>query len=499
MNSTHICFLNRLFYFLYSFIWNSPVSHILPTVKLSFHSHLLQKKIYDSLISLKVFLITFIYPLLHDQSVALALEKQAQMSSSSPALKPDVALSLTLSPSPTKPARIEAINKSEERGLRLIQLLLKCANHTSSGNLHRADACLRHISPLASVTGDSMQRLAAQFAYALASRLVKRWPGLYKALTNRSLQLSNHEMDPSWALFSQAFPYLRFVHAIIAQTLVRAMSAERVIHVVDLGTGDPNFWVPLIQSFSLMAQTRGPPRLKITCVNSNKVVLEKLGLRLVKEAEGLDIPFQFNPVNVSLKELTIDMLKVRSGEALAFVSILNLHVLLAEDDRVDAHFGPNKGNKVKDCKQMGQFLAMVRSMSPKLFFLVEQEADHNLDRLVDRFVGGLHYYSAMFDSLDVNCGSLSCEERFAVEEMFGREIVDIVACEGLEREERHERYARWIVRFVGAGFKPAHMWCDAKQIIEAYGKDGYKIMNDKSSLMICWHERPLYAVSAWIS
>ncbi|KAF3958954.1 hypothetical protein CMV_016183 [Castanea mollissima] len=272
------------------------------------------------------------------------------MSSSSPALKPDVALSLTLSPSPTKPARIEAINKSEERGLRLIQLLLKCANHTSSGNLHRADACLPHISPLASVTGDSMQRLAAQFAYALASRLVKRWPGLYKALTNRSLQLSNHEMDPSWAVFSHAFPYLRFAYAIIAQTMVRAMSAERA---------------------------REPPQLKITCVNGNKVVLEKLGLRLVKEAEGLDIPFQFNPVNVSLKELTIDMLKVRSGEALAFVSVLNLHVLLAEDDRVDAHFGPNKGNKVKDCKQMGQFLAMVRSMSPKLFFLVEQEADHN--------------------------------------------------------------------------------------------------------------------------
>ncbi|KAM3760896.1 hypothetical protein ACB098_01G227600 [Castanea mollissima] len=385
------------------------------------------------------------------------------MSSSSPALKPDVALSLTLSPSPTKPARIEAINKSEERGLRLIQLLLKCANHTSSGNLHRADACLPHISPLASVTGDSMQRLAAQFAYALASRLVKRWPGLYKALTNRSLQLSNHEMDPSWAVFSHAFPYLRFAYAIIAQTMVRAMSAERVIHVVDLGSGDPKFWVPLIQSFALMAQAREPPQLKITCVNGNKVVPEKLGLRLVKEAEGLDIPFQFNPVNVSLKELTIDMLKVRSGEALAFVSVLNLHVLLAEDDRVDAHFGPNKGNKVKDCKQMGQFLAMVRSMSPKLFFLVEQEADHN-------------FRSAMFDSLDVNCGSLSCEERLGIEEMFGREIVDIVACEGLEREERHERYARWIVRFVGAGFKPAHMWCDAKQIIEAYGKDGYKFV-----------------------
>ncbi len=82
------------------------------------------------------------------------------MSSSSPTQKPDVALSLTLSASPTRPARIEA-TKSEERGLCLIQLLLKCANHTSSGNLHRADACLRHISPLASISGDSIQRLSA--------------------------------------------------------------------------------------------------------------------------------------------------------------------------------------------------------------------------------------------------------------------------------------------------------------------------------------------------
>ena len=268
-----------------------------------------------------------------------------------------------------------------------------------------------------------------------------------------------------------------------------------VIHVVDLGSSDPDFWVPFIQSLALMSHE--PFHLKITCVNSNNVVLEKLELRLIKEAQGLGIPFQFNPLNVSLRDLTIDMLKVRSGEeALGFVSILNLHVLLAEDDRVDIHFGTNKGDKVRSCKQMEQFLTMVRSMSPKVFFLVKQEADHNLDRLVDRSVEGLHYYSAMFDSLDVNCGSLSCEERLAIEEMFGREIVDIVANEGVEREERHERYARWMVRFVGAGFKPMHMWFDAKQMIEAYGKDGYNIVKDRASVMICWHQWPLYAVSA---
>ena len=33
-------------------------------------------------------------------------------------------------------------------------------------------------------------------------------------------------------------------------------------------------------------------------------------------------------------------------------------------------------------------------------------------------------------------------------------------------------------------------------MIEAYGKDGYNIVKDRASVMICWHQRPLYAVSA---
>lgn len=272
------------------------------------------------------------------------------------------------------------------------------------------------------------------------------------------------------------------------------MSAERVIHIVDLGSADLKLWAPLLQSFAALPD--GPPHLKITCVNSNKAVLEKLGPKLVKEAEAFDMPFQYNPLNVSLRELTKDMLKVRSGEALGFVSILNLHVLLAQDDQADAQFRPKKSNiDVKDCKQMGEFLGMVRSMSPKVVLLVEQEAHHNLNHLVDRFIEGLHYYSAMFDSLEASFGGLSSssEERFVLEEMFGREIENIVAWEGVEREERHERYAWWMVRFCEVGFKPVRLWLDSMED----SKKGYKIISHGTSLMICWNERPLYAVSAW--
>ncbi|KAJ7974283.1 scarecrow-like protein 3 [Quillaja saponaria] len=86
--------------------------------------------------------------------------------------------------------------------------------------------------------------------------------------------------------------------------------------------------------------------------------------------------------------------------------------------------------------------------------------------------------------------------------MFGKEIENMVACDGLEREERHERYAKWMDRFGGAGFKPVRLWYDvmgdAKRVVGSYGKNGYKVISEKASLMISWHDRPLYAVSAWI-
>nr|XP_009603019.2 scarecrow-like protein 3 [Nicotiana tomentosiformis] len=431
------------------------------------------------------------------------------MNISSPAIKPDVTLSLTLSSftstTTTTDTSPDAL-KPKEGGVKLIQLLFTCANHASSGNLHHADACLSQILQLASITGDSMQRLAAWFASSLAIRLVKRWPGLYNALNHRGpVPRRIVDLDRSRIIFAKAFPYLGFAYAVINRVLIQAMSEDRIIHIVDLGSGDTKLWIPFLKT--VVNLPNGTPHLKITCVNNNKAMLEEMASRIKKEAKALDISFQFNSLNVNLRELTLDMLKVKAGESLAFVSVLNLHVLLAEDDRINSHFSLNKNNNnnnVKDCKRMSEFLTMLHSLSPKVLILVEQEADHNLSKLVDRFVEGLHYYSALFDSIDTtfkgsNCSL--CEERVAVEQMLGKEIENMVACEGLEREERHERFGKWIVRLTRGGFRPVRLWYDimedAKRLVEAYGRDGYKIISQKGSLMICWHDRPIYSVSAW--
>lgn len=437
--------------------------------------------------------------------------------SSIPSLsKPDVTLSLNLSPPSTtsfspsatslhddNQLQTTSLTKNEERGIVLIQLLFNCAKHAASGNLRHADSCLSQITQIASIDGDSMQRLSARFASALAVRLVKRWPGLHKALNQA--QWPKPELGRAQLASSPSFPCLGFAYAIIARTLVHSLSHEGAIHVVDLGSGELRLWVPILRSLAGEPRGDGPTNLSFTCVHGDKASLDKLGLGLAKEAEALGMLFHYNPLNIGLGELTMEMIKAKPGEALAMVSILSLHVLLAEDDRVEAQFGAHRNKGIKDCKQMSQFLAMVKSMAPKVVLLVEKEADHNLNRLADRFLGSLHYYSAVFDSLDATSGASSSsdnQDRLALEEMFGREIENIVACEGLERVERHERYEKWMVRFGRAGFRPVRMWFDpmeeAKKMIEVCGSEGYKVVTNKASFVLCWHERPLFAVSAWI-
>lgn len=422
------------------------------------------------------------------------------MSSQLSLSKSNVSLSLSLSPTTNSNGATCDVLKSENNGIKLIKLLLTCASHVSSGDLHQADVCLRQISQSNSASNDSMHRLATWFASALAVRLVKRWPGVYKALNCSSLM--KFDLDRARSIFTKALPYLGFAYAVINRTLVQAMLGERVVHVVDLGSSDQQLWVPFMRI--LATSPDGPPHLRITCVSSNMTALDKLGACLKKEAEQLDMPFQFNPVNVHhLRDLNFNsIVKVRSGEALAFISVLNLHVLLAEDDRIDAQFGLNKDSKnIKHCKHADEFLAKLCSLSPKLVMLVEQESNHNSQKLVDRFVEGLRYYSAMFDSINVAFKGDLCEERLLVEEMIGKEIENIVACDGLEREERHEKFANWMVRLGHAKFRPVRLWGDAMddaiRFVESYGGDGYKISSQRGSLMIGWHDRPIYSVSGW--
>ncbi|URD78173.1 Scarecrow-like protein [Musa troglodytarum] len=422
--------------------------------------------------------------------------------------------------------------KSDERGLCLIHLLLNCANHVAAGSLDRANAFLEQIALLAAPDGDAMQRIASHFTEALARRALRLWPGLYHALdSTRTVLLPLAEAAAARRHFLDLCPFLRLAFVVTNQVIMEAMEGERVVHIVDLNASDATQWISLLQG--LRARPEGPPHLKITGVHEHRELLNHTAVRLSEEAERLDIPFQFNAVVSRLDNLDVESLRVKTGEALAISSVLQLHSLLASNDNAS---DPRKAQRVAPISQlnlgefldkdhaanghspsvesalslpfasassparMDSFLASLWGLSPKLMVVTEQEANHNAPALNERFVEALFYYAAMFDCLDSTVPRQSIE-RLRVEKMLlGEEIKNIIACEGWERKERHEKLQKWAQRMDSAGFGMvplSYYGLLARRLLHSFGCDGYKVKEENGCFMVCWQDRSLYSISAW--
>lgn len=441
--------------------------------------------------------------------------------------------------------------KSDERGLYLIHLLLNCANHVAAGKLENANVCLEHISLLAAPEGDTMQRIASHFTEALAHRVLRSWPGLYRALHPGA---SPPRPPPEALLARRHFfdmcPFVRLAFLVSNQAILEAMEGERVVHVVDLGgaASDAAQWAALLQVLS--ARPEGPPHLRLTVVHEQKEFLDITAMRLSEEAERLDIPFQFHPVVARLDNLDVEMLRVKTGEALAISSVLQLHTLLAADDDAAAAAGrqrktpspfANNSNiaqlhRVLQMSHPGtlgelmekepvngyspsqdsvlssplasspspkaeRFLASLWSLSPKIMMVTEQESSHNGPALTERFTEALNFYAALFDCLESTAPRMPAERARVERLLFGEEIKNIIACEGAERRERHEKLERWVQRLELAGFGrlPLSYFAllQARRLLQSYGCEGYKVREEKGCLFICWQDRPLFSVSAW--
>ncbi|XP_008227238.1 PREDICTED: scarecrow-like protein 3 [Prunus mume] len=447
---------------------------------------------------------------------------------------------MSLSPSLGSPYPWLKELKSEERGLYLIHLLLTCANHVATGSLENANVALEQISQLASADGDTMQRIAAYFTEALADRILKAWPGLHRALNSTKISLVSEEFLVR-KVFFEMLPFLKVAFVLANQAITEAMEGEKMVHVIDLNAAEPAQWIALLQVLS--ARPEGPPHLRITGVHQQKEVLDQMAHRLTEEAEKLDIPFQFCPIVSKLENLDMEKLRIKTGEALAISSVLQLHSLLASDDELLKKKSPlasksSSGIPLPRVLQMNQgtlgellekemgngysaspdstsssplsltasmkldsFLNAFWSLTPKVMVITEQDSNHNGSTLMERLLEALYSYAALFDCLESTMSRNSIE-RLKVEKMlFGEEIKNIIACEGCERKERHEKLEKWIQRLDLAGFGNVPLsyygMLQAKRLLQGYGCDGYRMREENGCVLISWQDRPLFSVSAW--
>lgn len=370
----------------------------------------------------------------------------------------------------------------------LKQLLIACAKALSENNHSDFDNLIEKARGAVSIAGEPIQRLGAYLVEGLVARKEKSGSNIYRAL--RCREPEGKDLLSYMHILYEICPYLKFGYMAANGAIAEACRNEDRIHIVDFQIAQGTQWMTLLQA--LAAKPSGAPHVRITGIDDpvNKYArgdgLDAVGRRLADISEKFNIPLEFHPVPVFAPDVTLEMLDVRPGEALAVNFPLQLHH--TPDESVDVN-NPRDG-----------LLRMIKSLNPKVVTLVEQESNTNTAAFLRRFTETLNYYLAMFESIDVTMPR-DHKERINVEQhCLARDIVNVVACEGKERVERHELFSKWKSRFMMAGFRQCSLSNYVNSVIKSLLKcysEFYTLVEKDGAMLLGWKDRDLVSASAW--
>ncbi|URE39192.1 GRAS domain family [Musa troglodytarum] len=368
------------------------------------------------------------------------------------------------------------------------QLLIKCAEALSENKIEEFKLLVEETRSVVSISGEPIQRLGAYMLEGLVARHESSGTNIYRALRCREPEGS--ELLSYMRILYDICPYIKFGYMAANGAIADALRNEDSIHIIDFQIAQGTQWITLIQA--LAARPGGPPHVRITGIDDPVAEyargggLHTVGKLLLDMSKKFNIPLEFKGLPVYGPEVTREMLDIRPGEALAVNFTLQLHH--TPDESVDVN-NPRDG-----------LLRLVKGLSPKVTTLVEQESNTNTTPFLTRFMETLDYYSAMFESIDVTLPRDS-KERINVEQhCLAKDIVNIVACEGKDRIERHELLGKWRSRLSMAGFKPYPLSPYVNSVIKTllgYYSDKYTLVEKDGTLLLGWKNRNLISASAW--
>lgn len=367
-------------------------------------------------------------------------------------------------------------------------LLIKCAEAVAGNHHVKAGELIAELKKIVSIYGDPMERLGAYMLEGLVARLHSSGGRIYRSLNCKDPTSS--ELLSYMQILYEVCPYFKFGYMAANGAIAEAFRDKDRLHIIDFQIAQGSQWVTLIQALS--ARPGGAPHIRITGIDDPVAEYARgeglwlVGQRLSKLAETYQVPFEFHALPVFGPDVYASMLDVRAGEALAVNFPLQLHHMPDESVSTSNH--------------RDRILRMVKGLAPNVVTLVEQEANTNTAPFFPRFVETLSYYSAIFESLDVTLPRES-KDRVSVEEhCLARDIVNVIACEGAERVERHELLGKWRSRLTMAGFKSyplsSHVNSTIKFLLESYNEN-YRLVEKDDALYLGWLDRDLIVASAW--
>ncbi|GMP48090.1 hypothetical protein CsSME_00015569 [Camellia sinensis var. sinensis] len=390
----------------------------------------------------------------------------------------------------------KAVVDEDGKGLHLIHLLLISASSIDENNLELAVENLSELYQNVSLNGDSVQRVAAHFADGLVARLLTRKSPFYDMI------MKEPTPEEEFMAFTELYrvsPCFQFAHFTANQAIIEAFEKDEdnnnsSLHVIDFDVSYGFQWPSLIQSLSEKATGANRISLRITGFGRSYEELQETETRLVSFAKGFrNLVFEFQGL---LRGSKLINLRKRKNETVAVNLVFHL-------------------NTLNSFMKISETLRSVHSLKPSIVVLVEEEGSRTPRSFLSRFMESLHYFAAMFDSLD-DCLPLDSSERLSIEKNhLGKEIKKVM---NYEKEDtncpRYEKMETWKGRMEGHGF--AGLKLSSKSMIQAklllkirthycpiqlegeiHG--GFRVFDrdDERAISLGWQDRCLITASAW--
>lgn len=380
------------------------------------------------------------------------------------------------------------INKNGVVDLRT--LLVMCAQAVSADDKRTVNELLRQIRQHSSPFGDGSQRLAHCFANSLEARLAGTGTQIYTALSSK--RKSAADMLKAYHVCTSVCPFQKFSIIFANHMILKAAEKATSLHVIDFGILYGFQWPALIHCLSKRAG--GPPKLRITGIELPQSGfrpterVQETGRRLASYCERFGVPFEYNAIAQKWETIQVEDLRIRGNEVLAVNCLYRFKNLLDETVVVNS--------------PRNAVLNLIRKIKPDIFVHTILNGSYNAPFFVTRFREALFHFSAMFDILDTKIGREDPMRLTFEKEFQGREVMNIIACEGSERVERPETYKQWQIRNMRVGFRQLPLDPEVMKKLKDKLKDRYHsdfVVNEDGHWMLQgWKGRIIYASSCWV-
>ncbi|CAN6559542.1 unnamed protein product [Malus baccata var. baccata] len=378
---------------------------------------------------------------------------------------------------------------SKRKVVDLCKLLTECAEAVASYDQQAANELLKQIRQHSSPYGDSTQRLAHYFADGLEARLAGARTPSYFPLTTMHCQAT--EILKAYQVYVTACPFKKMVHFFANRTIMKTAEKATRLHIIDFGSSYGLQWPCLIQSLS--EKTGGPPNLRITLIELPQPGfrpaerIEETARRLTKYCERYNVPFEYNVLAKKWETIRLEDFRIDRNE----VTVVNcMHRLKhMPDETVMA-------NNPRDA-----VLNLIKSLNPDLFVHGVVNGTYNAPAFATRFKQALFHFYTFFDMYEATVPHEDEQRMFFERAIFGRDIMNVVACEGLERVERPETYKQWQARYARIGFNQLPLDRELLKKVKTMSKvmgyhRDFRIEDDGQWMLQGWKGRIVIALTA---